>query len=180
MIKRATSESVGLTFRGDPNIEGSEDRAKYYRDLVDAYLFTFEKPIKNAAGYLVCTCCGEQLAGIGGRFEWGLASGHGYCGECGWPVVAHHSPKDADGVALFAKPFQVLLCYTADAVGDRALELFQCRFPLGTTVAMFVNGDVDWENLATTESNVWFENGEFWVMVDSHNRPINAKQLRTF
>lgn len=56
-----------------------------------------------------CVSCGEilnpdlaqSLLGEGG-FEWGLVHGHGNCRKCGWPCVAHHFVKDADGEDLFS------------------------------------------------------------------------------
>ena len=51
-----------------------------------------------------CVKCGEGLnPGLSGAlfgkggFEWGLVHGHGHCRNCGWPAVAHHFVKDADG-----------------------------------------------------------------------------------
>ena len=58
-----------------------------------------------------CPRCGAELAGLFGRFVYGIAHGEGQCAACAWPCRALHFPRDSDGEKVFTGPVQYVLAY---------------------------------------------------------------------
>src|SRR4051812_2277724 len=60
---------------------------------VDRYLSQFCVPDGK------CPRCGRGLFGVFGTFQWGICSGEGMCGECGWLMRALHEVRSEDETA---------------------------------------------------------------------------------
>jgi hypothetical protein len=113
-VARCTCDSIGLSLTGDD--------APEYLSALNAYLADFAAPVRGSdAPHSPCLClrCGEPVAGLLGRFAWGMASGEGFCSECSWPARAHHYPKLPDGELIFDRCFERVLQYHPDNVGIR-------------------------------------------------------------
>ena len=78
-------------------INASDDVEAETITAMDKYFATFAEPGTDCPG------CGRKVFGVGAvgaflaTFQWGIAHGHGICGECGWPAVVHHFVKDGKG-----------------------------------------------------------------------------------
>lgn len=81
----------------DPNIV--EDIQKYLRHFAALKRDTDGK----AADGQPCIVCDQPLVGMAamlvgrGGFQWGLAHGEGFCGNCRWLATVYHFVKDRDG-----------------------------------------------------------------------------------
>jgi hypothetical protein len=75
---------------GDLGFEIEENADPAFREDIEAYTKRFAKPSGKDRP---CLGCGEFMGG----FTWGLAHGHGYCTNCGWPATLYHFIKDRDG-----------------------------------------------------------------------------------
>lgn len=112
-IQHCTVDDIGLSISG----EGAEPVIT----SLNEYLRTFAKPNKSESGGnamlggCLCIKCDRPLSGFLGTFTWGIASGEGTCGECGWPARAHHNPKDDNG-NIFDGLFEHILQYHPDFV----------------------------------------------------------------
>lgn len=111
-------EDIGLEITGP-------DAAPYIAAM-EEYLSVFAQPVgcdgrNGDTEWLVGTClclkCLRGLDGAMGTFEWGLASGEGKCGECGWPCRAHHNPR-LNGEAVFNRPLEKVLQYHPNHVTE--------------------------------------------------------------
>lgn len=79
-----------------------DDAPEGFVEQLDEYLSAFAALVR-IDGKTHCFNCGEpfdgmmNMFGLAVAFEWGLAHGEGHCSGCGWPMRAHHFPKDKDG-----------------------------------------------------------------------------------
>lgn len=102
-----TKENVAhLDWRtfADPRPDTPPEHIKIFDEYFSGFVAI---PIKDEDGKKTfqtqfCVGCDQPLTGfvalVGrGGFRWGIAHGHGNCAGCGWPCIAHHFIKDADG-----------------------------------------------------------------------------------
>ncbi len=82
-LPHATCESIGLGIKVSEDTAENRAIAKKMVSEIDEYLQSF------TVGP-TCPACDTELAGLCGSFTWGLASGEGLCGRCGYPVRGHH------------------------------------------------------------------------------------------
>ena len=123
--QHATCASIGLTVTVK---EGSGDDQAYADAFIadaDAYLKNFAATVMDGERGTVCFHCGEALTGMmatflakGGGFQWGIAHGEGFCGNCHWPARGHHFAKRPDGSDLFTLR-NFVLSYHPDCVKPR-------------------------------------------------------------
>lgn len=98
-LKRCTYSDLGIKINGEGAAEVLE--------ALDCYLADFVKPTGS------CFKCSSGIRGS--FFEYGLATGEGYCSSCGWPARALHSPKNDKG-RLFDRLLEFVLQYHPDNV----------------------------------------------------------------
>lgn len=105
-----------------------EDATPEFIADCEAYFSQFVRPVhrdNKPENEMVCFHCGEPLTGMmafmmarGGGFQWGIAHGEGFCGNCRWPARAYHFAKKADGTDLFTVR-NLVLQYHPEYVGAR-------------------------------------------------------------
>lgn len=116
----ALRKSVEHATIADIDAEWKDGADPAHIKAVAEYLHHFAARKRDDPGN-PCLRCGahlhrtmvDQLFGSGG-FEWGLAHGHGYCRNCGWPATLYHFIKDADGKEVMTVRHVVLQAHPDD------------------------------------------------------------------
>lgn len=103
-VKEAATTDIGMEWK-----EGADPE---WIETIDQYLLNFAARKRNEDNTMSegnpCLRCDKQLQGSLARqlfysdegFAWGMAHGHGYCKNCGWPCQLYHRVVDKNGEEL--------------------------------------------------------------------------------
>ena len=103
------------SFTAAPGVSEEQAAAELQivREAVDKQVQQFAAPSQ------LCIGCDRHVAGFMGTFTWGLASGEGFCGACGYPMRGqHYAPKGGPGLT-----FRAVLQYHPDELHERQPEI---------------------------------------------------------
>lgn len=93
-LPHATCELIGLGIAPKNDTDECKQALADFTAEVDDYLAKFT-PGPN------CPRCGAQLGGLLGSFDWGIANGEGFYGQCNYPARGiHYGPFEAMSMIL--------------------------------------------------------------------------------